>query len=260
MQKKRVSYNTQWQDIVGMTMLLVVLFAVSGSQWYRSFSTVFFAFTAPVLQFETTLVSAATFPIKTIFSGLDKQQRIVQLGAEVSRLNARVLELEYVQNENAELRKLLENTDRANTESSITSPLVSLAYPAIAAGENQGIKVGSAVLISGTIVGVVTEVLETQSKVALLSNRSVPPILAQTESGAEGIVVGNGRQVQLTQIPRDVNVHVGERVATSGQEGIAKNIFIGKVTRVEENDSAPTRTAVIEQQVSFYDALIVEVW
>ncbi len=259
MLKKRLTYNTHWHDLAGYSILTLLFWFVGSTPLSFRLSQLVFTTSAPLLRFEMAVGSAISFPVKNIISNLDKQERIVQLSTEVSRLNARVLELELIEKENAQLRLLLENTDRKQIESRIASPLVSLAYPAVAAGAEQGLHVGDTVLVSGTLVGIITEVLQSQSKVALLSQTSVPPTLATTESGVEGLVVGNGRLVQLTQIPRDATLRVGERVVTTGQEGIAKNLFIGRIARIEESDSAPTKTAVIEQVVRFYDALVVEV-
>jgi cell shape-determining protein MreC len=63
----------------------------------------------------------------------------------------------------------------------------------------------------------------------------------------------------LTEIPVNVKLEVGERVVTQGQDGIAPNIFVGRIASLESKPEAAVQTAVIEQVVSFYEATIVEV-
>lgn len=215
---------------------------------------------SPVVQKNAEVLSAAMWPLQSIFSGIKRDEKIKNLSFEVSALQSRVAELEYVQEENKALRTLLENSDRTLSEVRVTTPIVSLAYPAVSAGSNDGMQPNRAVVLSGTLIGMITEVLPEQSRVALLSQPHIKPILVRTESGVEGVAIGDGRAVMMKHIPREIEVKEGERVFTLGQEGIRKNMFVGKVGRVIANPSSPTKEAVIEQYVSFYDALVVEVW
>lgn len=216
--------------------------------------------TAPVRNIATSVVSVATLPFKVFFSGVEKQERLLQLSNQVSQMEARIAALEYVEQENKALRELLENSDRTLDQTYITTPIVSLSYPAIAAGSADGMTVGRAVVLSGTVVGMISDVSMHQSQVTLLSSTHLKPLLVRTESGVEAIIQGDGRSVLMRHIPREVTLVEGERVFTKGQEGIRKNMFVGRVGRVSADPSAPTQEATIEQYVSFFDATLVEVW
>jgi cell shape-determining protein MreC len=98
-----------------------------------------------------------------------------------------------------------------------------------------------------------------QSEIGLLSQESGPTILAKTESGVQGLIRGDGKRVLLTEIPVDVTLNVGERIVTQGQEGVAPNMFIGRISAVRNDPASAVQTALIEQLVSFYEASIVEV-
>ena len=82
----------------------------------------------------------------------------------------------------------------------------------------------------------------------------------RTESGVEGVIFGDGKNVVMHHIPREIQVTEGERVFTIGQQGIQKNMFVGKIGRITADPSAPTKEAVIDQYVSFFDSVLVEVW
>ncbi len=258
---KTLPYTTgmsRYVLLIGIPLFVVMVLMLSGV--YHTLQNTFLFGVTPLLSVSSQVVSMVTLPVHSIFSGLGKQQTITNLSQEVSLLHARVADLEYVEAENKALRSLLENSDRTLDTLTVTTPIVSLAYPAIAAGEDDGIVPGRAVVLSGTLIGMVADVYLDQSRVTLLSHNSDDPVLVRTESGVEGVISGDGRAVLMKHIPREIAVAEGERVFTLGQEGIRKNMFVGKVGKVMSDPSAPTKEAVIEQYVSFYDALIVEVW
>lgn len=236
----------------------VLLLSVTGL--FTQFQLGVLTLSNPIVQQSAVLVATVTRPLESIFSGIRKDEKIKNLSFEVSALQSRVADLEYVEAENKALRALLENSDRTLSEIRVAAPIVSLAYPAVSLGSNAGILPNRAVVLSGTLIGVVTEVFSEQSRVMLLSQSHIKPILVRTESGVEGVVIGDGKSVLMKHIPREIEVHEGERVFTLGQEGIRKNMFVGKISRVIAQPSAPTKEATIEQYVSFYDALVVEIW
>lgn len=261
---RKSTYTSSSNRIVHLILLSVLvlgsvlLLTITGL--FSRFQTVVLQVSSPVVQKNAEVMSAAVWPLQSIFSGIKQDERMKNISFEVSALHSRVAELEYVEAENKALRTLLENSDRTLSEVRVTTPIVSLAYPAVSAGSIDGMQPNRAVVLSGTLVGMITEVLPEQSRVVLLSQPQIKPILVRTESGVEGVVIGDGKAVMMKHIPREIEVKEGERVFTLGQEGIRKNMFVGKIGRVIANPSAPTKEAVIEQYVSFYDALVVEVW
>lgn len=249
-----------WYSVVMAASVLASILLITATGLFISFRDVVLALSAPVLEKNTQIVSVVTLPLRGIFSGVRKQDQVRSLSLEVSALQSRVAELEYVESENKALRALLENSDRTLDEVRVTTPIVSLAYPAVSVGSEDGVSKNRAVVLSGTLVGVIDEVFPEQSKVLLLSQSQLKPVLVRTESGVEGVVMGDGRGVIMKHIPREIEIEEGERVFTLGQEGIRKNMFVGKIGRITADPSAPTKEAIIEQYVSFYDAVVVEVW
>jgi cell shape-determining protein MreC len=126
-------------------------------------------------------------------------------------------------------------------------------------GSDDGVEVGNIVYISDVLVGRIVSVSRTQSQVALFSSRDAEPVLVQTASGAQGLLVGNGTRTLLTQIPVQVSITTGERLTTVGQQGIPPGQFIGVVASVSAPGTAPMQTALIDQLQSFYTVPLVEI-
>lgn len=201
-----------------------------------------------------------TSPFKRMTMLWKLSSRLEDLQYRYSETAASLIRIKSLEQENQELRKLLENTDRAYRQVVITAPVVSFAQSFIAAGNQSGIKPGSAVLYKDTLLGLIDQVGERQSSVLLLAKLSDSHILAETETGIKGIIKGNGQEVLLTELKNDEQVEVGQLVFTSSQLGVEKGLLIGRVARiVADNQALAVKTAVIEQLVNFYEANLVEV-
>ncbi len=109
------------------------------------------------------------------------------------------------------------------------------------------------------LVGLIKETSNYQSTVNLLFQNSTTPILVETESGVEGLMIGNGKNILLTEIPKEANIEVGEKVMTLGQEQIKPQLFVGQIQQIIDRPSSPIKEAIISQETSFYEASIVEV-
>jgi cell shape-determining protein MreC len=218
------------------------------------------------------ILVAFTGVAETVASPLMTRQASSQSGAYVRDLErrhalvlAQLSELDQLKEENQALKSLLGSSGVGGSGAllerrSIAVPLSSLVAPMVAAGFEDGVAVGSVVTAEMTLVGIVREVSARQARVDLLTSPLERPILARTESGAQGLVVGDGRRILLTEVSRQAELNPGERVVTVGQEGIGRNILIGTIRSVENRPSAPTQTAFIDQYISFYEAVIVEIW
>lgn len=198
-------------------------------------------------------------PLEAVLTSVDKAQRIKDLQERYAHALVTITELEAVREENAQLRELLNQQTDQSRQQFLARPILSLSYPAVEGGTQDGLITGAVVTRAGVLVGRVSDVHERQSRVTLLSQKESTPLLASSGT-VQGIVRGDGRRVLLTEIPKDVILTVGDRVSTVGQENVPAKLFIGTINSIENRVEAPTQTAVIEQPVSFFDAAIVEVW
>lgn len=213
----------------------------------------------PALAVNTRIVQTIEWPIETLVSSRSVARRVQELEVAYAQAIADLSRLEGVEDENKELKRLLENTDRSFRESRVAGSLVSLARPAVSVGANSDIQEGSEVVANGILVGTVNEVMPSLSFITLLAQTDHPPVLAKTNQDTKGVVIGTGRSLVLTEIPLDDPLEVGDRVITLGQPGISSDLVIGRVVRIEKDPASPVKEAHLEQVVDFYQTRIVEV-
>lgn len=228
--------------------------------WFEGIRIFGQKYAVPVSAFNIRVVDKLIQPYEYIVFTFSKSRYLEQLEGQYARVLAQLTELDRLRLENEELKKLLGASDqKLNKKTVIGAPIVSLAYPAVGVGFIDGVSENDMVLIKGVLVGTIDVVTEYQSRVSLLSSKRKSRILARTESGIEGVIDGDGKNVLLTHIPRSIEVTEGERVMTVGQEGIEKNILIGTIQKSYHSPSDATQTFIIQQLVSFYSAVLVEV-
>lgn len=186
--------------------------------------------------------------------------RLEDLQYRYSEAAAGLTKTKSLEQENQELRKLLENTDRSYRQVIVTAPVISFAQSFVAVGSQSGVKPGSAVLYKDTLLGLINQVEERQSSVILLDKLTDVAILAETETGVKGIIKGNGREILLTEIKNDDQLQVGQLVFTSSQLGIEKGLLIGQISKIlADNQALATKTAIVEQLINFYETSLVEI-
>lgn len=205
------------------------------------------------------LMQVTVTPFIYVGSLTTAQRRVQDLERRYAEASAQLGELDALRAENDAMKQLLDAEPLAADQRVLSMPIVAYGRPLIVGGQNQGIELGNMVLVSQTLVGLVTHVAVNQSEIGLISQESGPTILAKTESGIQALVKGDGKRVLLTEVPVDAKLTIGERVMTQGQEGVAPNIFIGRIASIRNDPASAVQTAVLEQLVSFYEASIVEV-
>jgi rod shape-determining protein MreC len=213
----------------------------------------------PVQLVARQVTQSIVAPLRYGWSLQKTQRRILDLEQRYAESSAQLGEMDSLKSENEALRGMLQATDTRLEKRVITTPILSYGHPLVAGGSQDGVQTGQLVLVSQTLVGMVTDVSETQSQVHLLFQEQTQSVVAKTESGVQGLVKGDGKRVLLTEIPVEAEVKVGDRVITSGQAGIPGDIFIGRVASVQAEPQASAQTAVIEQIVSFYHTQVVEI-
>jgi cell shape-determining protein MreC len=253
------SQNKQRRVLMGV-VLLVALALVEYVGALSPVEDVLVQALQPLQAAQIRVIQIAKAPVRSLLLNYQSAEHLQELQEQHAVALAELAQLQTLRRENEALKELLENTNRTLEERRVAVPVVSLSYPAVAAGSENGVVEGSMVTYKDVLLGVVTEVSAHQSRVALLSSKDSIPVLAKTDSGVMGIVTGNGKRALLTEIPRDDEIVVGEKVTTMGQPGIRRGILVGTVSSIDTRPSAPTQTAVLEQLVSFHEAPVVEIW
>ncbi len=205
------------------------------------------------------VVSLVVWPVQIARDSYRAHIRIQDLERRYSEALAQVGNLQGLKAENEHLRLLLTVPQSQLDQNLITTPIVSYGLPGIAAGSEQGLTVGSVVLINQTVVGRLSSVSPLRAGVELLHQGQEPWLLVKIGDGVTGIVKGNGRQILVTEVGREQTVQVGDQVVTLGQTSVERDLLVGVVSQIKTQPTDPAQTVVVEQLVSFFEARLVEV-
>ncbi|MGA1206528.1 MAG: rod shape-determining protein MreC [Litorivicinaceae bacterium] len=170
-----------------------------------------------------------------------------QLSLENERLRVEQLQLQSLQAENAELRRLLDVSQRqparllqGQVQSISTDPFVHQVT--INRGSNAGVAEGFPVLSAEGLVGQVITVYPHAADVLLISDgRHQIPIQVQ-RSRIRGIARGLGRwdQLEMVNLPETADVEVGDILETSGLGGrYPQGIPVARVVAVTQLSGQP---------------------
>ena len=133
----------------------------------------------------------------------------------------------------------------------------------VAAGSKHGVRRDDPVVTPKGLVGVVTEVTPSSSKVRLLTDQQSAASARVLETGAGGIVLhgsSDSSTLVLDRVPKDALVEKGNIVITAGSRGgrfeslFPRGIPIGVVTAVSQRDVDLYKRVQVSALVDF-DAL-----
>ena len=164
-----------------------------------------------------------------------------QLKKENDELKNNISKSDFLELENTQLRKLIE--EQVASPSNFVSARVILDKQSpylnsfiINIGSNKNIKNGMAVLDGKNFIGRIVDVNFFSSRVLLVSDlNSKIPVIAEP-STHHAILSGHGKdEPTLEYLPVNHNIQNGDKIYTSGKEGIfSPGIPIGKV-KIEDN-------------------------
>ena len=164
-----------------------------------------------------------------------------QLLEENKKLQDSILEESFLELENSQLRKLID--DQAKSSSNLVSARVIIDKQSpylnsfvINIGNNKNIKNGMSVLDGKNFIGRIVDVNYFSSRVLLITdlNSKIPVI--SNPRGINAILSGRGeKEPTLDYLPENHSIEEGDLIFTSGREGIfSSGIPIGKVKISED--------------------------
>ncbi len=256
-----VSKDAQTRVIeIGLFFVVIIVVFFCQLTGLDSFLTeVANSFSRPLIKVQLKMLAFVNSSTEIFKQQYQLARKVQDLELRLSQATANLGELDQLKKENQELRNLLNSSDRSLGRVVLTQPILSYAQPVIGLPKDEEIAIGAGVLVEGTLVGTVQEVKQDIAILTLLWQKNSTPVLATTEMGVQGLVIGDGRRVLLTEVQMDEELEVGQRVVTTGQKGIEKGLLIGIIRSLQSSTSDATKTAVIEQYVSFYEAQLVEI-
>jgi rod shape-determining protein MreC len=160
---------------------------------------------------------------------------------ENDELKNNISKSDFLELENTQLRKLIE--EQVSSSSNLVSARIMLDKQSpylnsliINIGSNKSIKNGMAVLDGKNFIGRIVDVNFFSSRVLLVSDlNSKIPVISEP-SALHAILTGHGKKaLTLEYLPENHNIKDGDKVYTSGKEGIfSPGIPVG-VVKIENN-------------------------
>lgn len=224
--------------------------------------------TAVVGRFVSTPTNAMmrfTDSINDLMNTYEDNQR---LKSQISSLEELEAQNEILQSENEELSALLDLQPSLVGKNVIASSVISrspdtwLDSITIDVGTNSGIEENMSVMTESGLVGHVTEVSATSSKVQLLitENNQMKNVAVsiQTDDGiVSGILSDYDEKTQeliLKQVPNDAKVSEGNTVTTSGLGGVSpEGLIIGEVTSASADNFGLSQSVRVKPAADFKD-------
>lgn len=190
-----------------------------------------------------------------------------QRNAELEQVNNSLLvenfELREVERENQQMREMLRFAQTRPGLELRGAQLVArvigqesnnfLEYIMLDLGATHGIEVGMAVLTDQGLVGRISSVTDSTSKVLLITDASSAVNAIMQSSRLNGVVRGvPGGDLVMDYIPQSAIFSVGEVILTSGLGGrFPKGIPIGQVVEIYQRDIDVFQQAVVRPTVDF---------
>ncbi|MFR0580239.1 rod shape-determining protein MreC [Limosilactobacillus mucosae] len=243
--------------------------------------------TPPLIQqFGNDIVGFAddivAYPVNAVQSGVSSVSELMNAYTENRELKQKVSELAQVKvrdqtlaKENKELKAELKLKSSLTDYSTVSAAVMSRTPSSwqqqlvINKGQTSGIKKNMPVLSGGGLIGRVSEVNKTNSKVELLSdtsessNRFSIVINGSDGKNVNGIITGyNARTNELImgQVTSTAKIQKGAKVMTNGMGGITpKGLYVGKVSRIGKDDYGLAKKVYIKPATNFNEINIVTV-
>ena len=163
-------------------------------------------------------------------------------------------ELRLLKQENFLLKQALNQRNQLQDKRVLSHP-----YQLIAADESSPLTIGSMVSSNGVLLGTIAQASAYAGRVRLLRETTTQPILVVSDSGVQGLIRGDGKNILMTEVPHKLNLAIGEKLMTVGQIEIAPGLLIGFIEKIVGDPSDPSQTALVKQPVEFRELETVEI-
>ena len=196
----------------------------------------------------TTISLPINFIVKKIinFNNLvDAQNKNLILTRENEKLQSLYIRSLNIQQENLQLRKIINYTGSRSTKY-IATRLIAQPYHTynnnvfIDSGSEQGIKEDNIVIGRNAFIGRISQVGDYKSRVLLATdiNSHIPIIISGTKENFKGILVGNNNNImQILYLDKLAQINIGDMVFTSGDgDSLPPGLLIGAITKFNGKD------------------------
>lgn len=248
--------------------VLVVLLAIALSRhWFSPIESMVLRQTSPFIR-ALAGIAEETRGVLLSFISVSRLSRAAQvLQEENTRLSARVARLESVEQENDLLRRQLDLVPRQNRRF-IAADIVSRTSDGVIdgwvinKGSRDGVQEDLPVIVDdGVLVGRVKRVESLTSVVATIADASFRATTQTIGTRAEGLTHGvRSIDVVLDTVPRTSELQVGDRVVTTGTDGLYPPfLHIGSVRSVTAMGNEIFQSAHLTPAVNLRSLRVVSV-
>lgn len=262
--------------------LLVSFIIFIGILWF-SFSN--FG-TPPVVQQLTSdvtavmgrIISKPANALNNFFSDInnleDTFKENKRLKEKVDSLAESQAELSVLREENEQLKSELDLQSSLTEYTTMTGTVISRNPDAwvdqviVDRGSMDGLERGMSVMSKNGLVGRISEVSPTSSKVTLLSTTAPSSILTSTEIMQEeetifGVLTGfdlERNELVMEQITSEAAIEIGKEVITSGLGGLVpRGLLVGTITEISLDSQGLGQRVYIEPATDFTDIQFVTI-
>ena len=197
-----------------------------------------------------------------------------RLKEKVDDLAESQAELSVLREENVQLKSELDLQSSLTEYSTMTGTVISRNPDAwvdqviVDRGSMDGLERGMSVMSKNGLVGRISEVSPTSSKVTLLSTTAPSSILTSTEIIQEdetifGVLTGfdlERNELIMEQITSETEIEVGNDVITSGLGGLVpRGLLVGTITEISLDNQGLGQRVYIEPATDFKDIQFVTI-
>jgi rod shape-determining protein MreC len=167
------------------------------------------------------------------------RQENQQLRTELAQLKVGLQQERALAEQSRMLQKLLDMRMETPLETTAAYVIAGGASPdfrtaTIDKGTSDGLKPDMAVISPAGVVGRIILPTSRAAKIQLLIDRDAAAGAVTERGRAQGVVVGTGTSLRMDHVPGTADIKVGDRVVTSGIEGIyPKGFEIGQIESIE---------------------------
>ncbi|KRM93664.1 rod shape-determining protein MreC [Lentilactobacillus senioris DSM 24302 = JCM 17472] len=210
--------------------------------------------------------------IKNLLNTYEENQ---QLKSQVNQLTQTKVKDQILTKENKQLKRQAKVGNTLTSYSKINAAVITRTPSSwnsqiiINKGQAAGIKKNMPVIAGKGLIGTVSEVNKTNSKVVLVSNTSQNSnrFAVQIINGAgkvvNGIITsydGTNNQITMGNVTSKAKLKKGDKVTTSGLGGVMpKGIYVGTVAKITEDDYGLAKKVYITPAANLNDIEVVSV-
>ncbi|MDL2217140.1 rod shape-determining protein MreC [Christensenellaceae bacterium OttesenSCG-928-M15] len=231
--------------VIAVVLLLILALISAGDRTATFFESAVGGVLQPVQSFASRASDAIIDFVENVFNTTDADQENRQLKSYISQLEERVSKMETIEEENRRLKDLLAFAEGSADIEYVSGSVIAHSQGiwfdtfTINLGRNNGVEKDMPVTNAQGLVGRITQVGSTYSKVVSIidSSMSVSVMIERTRDS--GMVRGKLEPgsandiLELYYLPADSDLLPGDKVVTSGVGGIyPKGVLVGTVLEV----------------------------